>query len=272
MQKTTFAIPKMDCPSEENLIRIKLDGRAEIKGLDFDLPNRRLTVFHEGRLEALEHSIAELNLGGRRVGTEESDRVEFEDPAGQRKLLRTVLAVNFAFFTIEMATGLISRSMGLVADSLDMLADSFVYALSLFAVGGTAARKRGVARLAGYFQMVLAAVGFVEVLRRFFGAETMPDFRTMIVVSVLALVANGTCLYLLQRSKSEEAHMRATMIFTSNDVVINLGVIAAGVLVSWLGSSKPDLIVGAVVFVVVFRGAVTILKLGKSTPGGASNR
>ena len=271
MQKTTFEIPKMDCPSEENLIRIQLDGRPEVRGLAFDLSNRRLTVFHEGRLGAIESSIADLNLGGRRVGTEESDRVEFEDPAGQRKLLWAVLVINFAFFAIEMATGLVSRSMGLVADSLDMLADSFVYAISLFAVGGTAARKRGVARLAGYFQMALAVLGFVEVLRRFFGAETMPDFRTMIVVSALALVANGACLYLLQRSKSEEAHMRATMIFTSNDVVINLGVIIAGVLVSLLNSNKPDLIVGAVVFVVVIRGAVTILKLGKQPPGGGSD-
>ncbi len=256
----------MDCPSEENLVRIKLDGMPEIKNLDFDLQNRRLTVFHEGRPEAIESSIADLNLGGRRVSTEESDRPEFAEATGQRKLLWTVLAINFAFFVLEMATGLISRSMGLVADSLDMLADSFVYAISLFAVGGTAARKRGVARLAGYFQLALAAVGFVEVLRRFFGAEAMPDFRTMIVVSVLALVANATCLYLLQKSRSREAHMRATMIFTSNDVVINLGVIAAGALVSWLDSSTPDLIVGAVVFAVVVRGALTILKLGRRTP------
>ena len=263
MQKTIFELPRMDCPSEENLIRIKLDGRPEVKGLTFDLPNRRLTVFHDGRLESLESSIADLNLGGGRVSTGESDRLEFEEPAGQRKLLWTVLAINFAFFVIEMVTGLVSRSMGLVADSLDMLADAFVYAISLFAVGGTAARKRGVATLAGYFQLFLALVGFVEVLRRFFGAEAMPDFRTMIVVSALALVANGTCLYLLQRSKSEEAHMRATMIFTSNDVVINLGVITAGILVSRLNSSKPDLIVGAVVFAVVLRGAVKILRLGK---------
>ena len=153
---------------------------------------------------------------------------------GQRKLLWTVLAINFSFFFVEMTTGLISRSMGLVADSLDMLADAFVYAVSLLAVGGTAARKKGIAQLAGYFQIVLAGAGFVEVLRRFFGGEAMPDFWTMIVVSVLAFVANAACLYLLQKSKSEEAHMQATIIFTSNDVVINLGVVAAGVLVNWL--------------------------------------
>ena len=43
--------------------------------------------------------------------------------------------------------------------------------------------------------------------------------------------------------------MKASMIFTSNDVIINLGVIIAGFLVNWLSSSKPDLIIGTIVFV-----------------------
>ena len=152
--------------------------------------------------------------------------------------------------------------MGLVADSLDMLADAFVYGLSLFAVGGTLSRKKNIARLAGYFQITLALIGFVEVIRRFIGFE-VPDFSTMIIVSIFALIANGICLYLLQKSKSKEAHMQASMIFTSNDVIINLGVIVAGILVHILSSNKPDLIIGGVVFVIVVRGALRILKLGK---------
>jgi Co/Zn/Cd efflux system component len=153
--------------------------------------------------------------------------------------------------------------MGLVADSLDMLADAFVYGISLFAVGGTLIKKKRIAKTAGYFQITLAVIGFVEVLRRFFGVEKMPDFSTMIVVSILALIANGICLYLLQKSKSKEAHMQASMIFTSNDVVINLGVITAGILVNWLDSSKPDLIIGTIVFVIVIQGAIRILNIAK---------
>ncbi len=263
MEKTIFEISQMDCPSEENLIRIKLEGIAEIKSLDFDIPNRKLTVFHDGQVEEIENSIADLNLGGSRLSTKQTEEIEFEEPEKQRKLLWTVLAVNFAFFAVEMTTGLISGSMGLVADSLDMLADSFVYAISLFAVGAAATRKKNIARIAGYFQITLAVIGFVEVVRRFLGAEEMPNFGTMIVVSILALIANGFCLYLLQKSKSKEAHMQASAIFTSNDVIINLGVIVAGVLVYLLGSNKPDLIVGTIVFVVVVRGAIKILKLGK---------
>jgi Co/Zn/Cd efflux system component len=69
---------------------------------------------------------------------------------------------------------------------------------------------------------------------------------------------------LLHKSKSkEEAHMKASMIFTSNDVIINLGVITAGILVIWLNSNKPDLIIGTIVFILVIQGAIRILKVGK---------
>ncbi len=264
MDKTIFEITKMDCPSEENLIRMKLDGISGIEKLDFDIPNRKLIVFHKGQTDQIEKSVLELNLGGKRISTEETDQKDFAVNNDQKKLLWTVLGINFAFFIIEMTTGLISKSMGLVADSLDMLADSFVYGMSLFAVGGTLTRKKRIAKLAGYFQITLALIGFTEILRRFFGHEKLPDFSTMIIVSIFALMANGVCLYLMQKSKSrEEAHMKASMIFTSNDVIINLGVITAGVLVNWLDSGKPDLIIGTIVFILVIQGALRILKLGK---------
>jgi Co/Zn/Cd efflux system component len=266
IQKTIFEISKMDCPSEENLIRVKLDGVPGISRLIFDIPKRNLTVFHDGWLETIEKSLDDLNLGAKRLQTEATQQIEqseFAEQSNQRKLLLVVLLINFAFFIIEIAAGLISRSMGLVADSLDMLADSFVYGISLFAVGAALDRKKKIAGLAGYFQVVLAVIGFVEVLRRFFEAEKVPDFSTMIVVSFLALAANSICLFLLQKSKSEEAHMQASMIFTSNDVIINLGVIIAGLLVKWLNSNKPDLIIGTIVFVLVIQGAMRILKLGK---------
>ena len=264
MKKTIFEITKMNCPSEENLIRMKLDEISTIANLDFDIPNRKLTVFYNGEINQIENSIIELNLGGKKISTEQTEQTEFEEKQNQKKLLWFVLIINFSFFIIEMTTGLISKSIGLVADSLDMLADSFVYGISLLAVGGTLIKKKQIAKIAGYLQIILAIVGFTEVLRRFFGEEKLPDYSTMIIVSILALIANGACLYILQKSKSkEEAHMKASMIFTSNDIIINLGVIIAGVLVNWSSSNKPDLIIGTIVFGLVIQGALRILKLSK---------
>ncbi len=254
----------MDCPSEENLIRMKLDEISGIANLEFDIQKRKMTVFHFGEIDQIEKSVIELNLGGKKISTEQTNQTDFEENKNQKKLLWSILIINFAFFIIETATGLFSKSMGLVADSLDMLADSFVYGISLFAVGGTLIKKKQIAKLAGYFQITLAIIGFVEVLRRFIGDEKLPDFSTMIIVSIFALIANGICLYFLQKSKSkDEAHMKASMIFTSNDVIINLGVIIAGIMVNWLSSNKPDLIIGTIVFALVIQGAFRILKLSK---------
>jgi Co/Zn/Cd efflux system component len=240
-----------------------LEDIKNIEGLDFDIPNRKLTVFHNNQLGLIDARISELNLGSEIISTVSTEKVETSDDSSQRQVLLAVLLINFAFFIIEISTGIISKSMGLVADSLDMLADAFVYGISLFAVGGTILRKKQIAKTAGYFQLILAIIGFVEVLRRVFFGDQMPDFSTMIIVSIFALIANAVCLYLLQRSKGkDEAHMKASLIFTSNDVIINLGIITAGVLVYFLNSSIPDLVIGSVVFVLVFRGGLRILKLG----------
>lgn len=267
MEKTMIEITKMDCPSEERMIRMKLEGLSTIRKLEFDIPQRKLTVLHDGGLDQIVTAVHALSLGDRVLSTEETTAIH-EDKgveSSQRRILIWVLIINFSFFVIEMVTGLLSRSMGLVADSLDMLADAFVYGLSLLVVGSNLIRKKKIARLAGYFQIILALIGFAEVIRRVVMQSAMPDFSTMIIVSVLALMANAACLYLLHQSKGkEEAHMKASLIFTANDVIINMGVIVSAVLVYWLQSGIPDLLVAAIVFIIVLRGAFRILKLGKN--------
>ncbi len=264
MQKTTFKISKMDCPSEEQIIRMKLEGLGNIELLEFDIPNRILDVFHTGDHLEVFKRLDELNFDTKFIDTVTVENIQLTgNQRNEQKILWVVLIINFAFFAIEGISGLIYRSMGLVADSLDMLADSIVYGLALIAVGTSIQRKKNVAKFAGFFQIILALVGIVEVVRRFVGVEQMPDFQTMIIVSFLALIANIVCLYLLLKSKSKEAHIRATVIFSSNDVIINAGVIVAGILVHFLNSRYPDLIVGAIVFILVMLGAYKILRLAR---------
>ncbi|MDR1332715.1 MAG: cation transporter [Tannerella sp.] len=264
MQKTTFKIAKMDCPSEEQLVRMKLDGVAAIRSLSFDPGGRLLHVYHTGDYAEILRRLDALRLDTVLLSSAPADGcAPASGHAGERKILLATLAINLSFFVIESVAGFISRSMSLIADSLDMLADSIVYALALAVVGGTAARKRNVARFAGYFQLALAVAGFTEVVRRFAGVEETPDFKTIICVSLAALAANVTCLCLLMKSRNREAHIRASTICTSNDVIINVGVIVAGLLVYLLHSRYPDLIVGAVVFVAVTVYACKILRLSK---------
>ena len=264
MESMTFKVPKMDCGAEEQLVRMKLSGREDVKRCAFDLPGRTVVVTHTGSSAEIERLMHELNLGASLVSRDQAHELEPDaGDEGQRQLLILVLLINAGLFVLELATGLIAQSMGLVADSLDMLADAIVYGLSLYAVGKAFAQKQRVARTIGYFQLFLAVFGVVEVVRRFLGAGDEPSFTLMITMSLVALAGNVTSLFLLQRAQSQEVHMKASWICTSNDVLVNISVIVAGVLVFLTHSKIPDLVVGATVFCIVGYGAFRILKLSR---------
>lgn len=177
---------------------------------------------------------------------------------GQRRVLITLLLVNAAMFFLEFAMGLIGQSTGLIADSLDMLADATVYGLALYAVGKRLADKVRTAHLSGVLQIALAIGVIMDVGRRFMlGSE--PESVLMMGIGTVALAANISCLVLLARHRKGEIHMRASWIFSKNDVLANLGVIISGALVAWLDSSLPDLLIGLVIAVVVMKGGFTIL-------------
>lgn len=254
----------MDCPCEENLIRMKLQPFDSIVMMDFDLNERRLTIFHRGEVAPLELEIASLGLGSELLSTEMSGSIaEKSENKSQRRTLWVVLIINLLFFLLEGSGGIVANSMGLLGDSLDMLADSLVYGMSLLAVGATVFRKKQVALLSGYLQIFLAAIGFLEVLKRFAGHEMLINAEMMMGMAFLSLLANVVCLRILQSSRSEDPHMRASVIFSSNDILINAGVILAGILTHFTHSIYPDLFIGIVVFLLVMKGAFRILKLAK---------
>ena len=62
INKSVFLIKKMDCPAEENIIRMKLDDIDGIKNLEFDIQNRTLHLLHLGNLELVEERIHGLNF------------------------------------------------------------------------------------------------------------------------------------------------------------------------------------------------------------------
>ncbi len=179
------------------------------------------------------------------------------DPKNQRNLLITLIVINGVMFLFEFAFGLYAESTGLIADSLDMLADAMVYGSALFVIGKTAMAKANSAMLSGVFQMLLGIGVIIEVIRRFiFGSE--PISNVMIVISLIALTANIICLVLLNKHKQGEIHMRATWIFSKNDVIANIGVITAGILVAYFDSAIPDLVIGAIISSVVLYGSYQI--------------
>jgi Co/Zn/Cd efflux system component len=267
VDRSEFSVPKMDCPSEERTIRMALDGLSSVHSLEFDLPGRRLTVWHApGVARTVGARLESLGFGARLVETRSDDAPpsaaapdEAQD-SNERRTLWVLLSINAAMFVAEVVAGWLAESAGLLADSLDMLADAMVYGLGLYAVGKAATHKLRAAHVSGWFQLALAFGALFEVVRRFLGGSE-PEPLWMIAVAAVALVANVTCLVLVARHRHGGAHMKASYIFSTNDVIANCGVMVAGGLVAGTGSRLPDLVVGTIIGAVVFSGAVRILRI-----------
>ena len=264
MKRTSIKISKMDCPSEIKMIEgfiEKIDPNIKI---EFDLNSRTATFYHDVENSKILEGLNEISLSGELISSVNIQAADIPDvgPSVEAKTLRYLLAINFTMFVVEVLIGFYADSTGLLADGLDMLADSLVYGISLYAVGKTIKVKNKAAFLSGIMQISLGLLCLLEVVRKFyFGSEPLSSY--MIVVSAIALFANLWSLVLIHKHKDGEIHMKASWIFSANDVIVNTGVIISGALVYFFKSNIPDLLIGALVSLVVIKGGVTITKLSK---------
>ena len=188
----------------------------------------------------------------------------------QGRVLWLLLAINALMFVLELTVGWVAQSTGLIADSLDMLADAAVYGIGLWAVGRSLRHKARAALFSGWAQAGLGMLILADIVRRaLFGSE--PVSGLMMGMGTVALAANLWCLALIHRHRDGEVHMRASWIFSKNDVIANLGVILGGLLVWFTGSRWPDLAIGTFIALVVLRGARNITNDARKELAGGEN-
>lgn len=176
----------------------------------------------------------------------------------ERRTLWWVLGINFTQVLVAGAVGILADSTGLLGAALDNLGDAAVYAVSIYAVGRTVIVKARAANLSGILLILVALGLLVEIFRRFFAAAE-PIGLAMIVTALANAATNLLVLRLLRAHRAHGVHFKASWIFTTNDMVVNVGIVLSGVLVMLLRSPIPDLLIGIVVVGIVFKGGWEIL-------------
>lgn len=189
--------------------------------------------------------------------TGDSKRAE-KDPAYRRALWIVVL-LNLGFGACEIVGGFIADSQALKADSLDFIGDGTITLIGLIALGWTAAARARIALVQGLFLLTLG-LGVIGVA--FWRALTAvaPEAELMGGIGVVALLVNVTSALVLSRFREGDANVRAVWLFSRNDAVANVAVIAAAGLVAWTGSAWPDLAVAAVIALLFLHSAYEILR------------
>lgn len=166
------------------------------------------------------------------------------DPA-QRAFVSGI-SLNLLFVAVELYFGLQANSLGLLADAGHNFSD--VIGL-LIAWGALALSKRKpsvrytyglrsstiLAALANAMLLLVAVGGIVwEGVHRFSAPEAVSG-ELMIWVALLGVLINiGTAL-MLQRGSKTDLNVRGAYLHMMADAAVSLGVVAAGILMLWLG-------------------------------------
>lgn len=176
----------------------------------------------------------------------------------QGKTLRIVLAINAMLFLVEFGAGLLAHSTSLMADSLDSLGDALVYAVSLYVLARSDRWRTGAAVLKGVIMLGFGIAVTIALLGRIL-SPVVPVAEIIGGFGLFALACNATCLYLLTRHRSDDLNMESVWLCSRNDIVANVGVLAAGAGVALTGSMWPDLVVGAIIAVLFLRSALYVI-------------
>ncbi len=179
-------------------------------------------------------------------------------PGRQRKTLRIVLGINAVMFLVVAVAALYGRSTALLADSLDNLGDALTYGLSLYAVSRGTAIKAKVALFKGWLIFLAACAVAAQIVYRVFVPST-PVFEVMGAFSLLGLVANSLCLYLLWRHRHEDVNMSSVWECSRNDIMANLAVFVAAGAVWLTGSGWPDIVVALGLVWLLLRSANRVI-------------
>ena len=186
-----------------------------------------------------------------------SELVELRKTQG--RTLKIVLWINLLMFFLELTFGILSKSSALLADSLDMLGDAAVYGFSLYVLHRSPLLRARAAMMKGSIMLFSAVAVSAELVRRALGHE-IPLADMMGAMGGVALAANAFCAFLLFRHRSDDANLRSTWLCSRNDVIANLGVIAAAVFVHFTDSRWPDTIVGIIIAGLFLTSAFSVFK------------
>ena len=175
------------------------------------------------------------------------------------RVLWIVLCINAAMFVFEGGTGLFAHSTSLLADALDMLGDALVYGFSLFVLARSARWQAGAALVKGSFMLLFGLGVLAEAIYKILH-PVLPRAEIMGVVGGIALTTNLICFFLLYRHRADNLNMSSTWLCSRNDLIANVGVLAAAGGSFLLASRWPDIGVGVVIAGLFLSSAFNVIR------------
>jgi len=160
------------------------------------------------------------------------------------KIIRLVMILNLSYFLIEFTVALSIHSVSLFADSIDFLEDGFVNLLILLAMNWSL-KKRSRVGMALAMILLLPGIATLWTAWSQFHFHYLQQPIPLTLTGIGALVVNFTCALMLARYRKHAGSLtHAAFLSARNDVLANIAIIIAGIIMFFFNSIWPDLVVG----------------------------
>jgi Co/Zn/Cd efflux system component len=181
-----------------------------------------------------------------------------------KPIVLRVATLNLSYFAIEFYFAHRYNSVALFSDSLDFLEDASVNLLIFLAFSLSLIWRTRLSYLFALL-LLLPAVGFFWNAIVKLSEPIAPEGVGMSVVGLGALAVNFYCAVILKKFKEIKGGLAKAAYFSArNDAVSNVLIILAGAVTLVWVSAVPDLIVGAVIFVMNADSARDILHAARA--------
>ncbi len=204
--------------------------------------------------------------------------------ARYRGRLAIVLGITLGTLLAEVVGGVLSGSLALLADAGHLLTDAIGTGIALVAVtvaNRPAPAKRSYgnfraeilgALVNGVLLLVVCAVVLVEAVRRLLHPGAV-SAGPVIVLGVVALVANAVSLRLLHEGQAQSLNVRGAYLEVLGDLLGSIAVIVGGVVIAVTGWVRADAVASLVIAGLIAPRAVALLRealhvLAEGTPRG----
>jgi Co/Zn/Cd efflux system component len=181
-----------------------------------------------------------------------------------KPVVARVAILNLGYFVIEFYFAQRFNSVALLSDSLDFLEDASVNILIFLAFSLAVIWRK---RLSYIFALLLLLPGISFLYNAFhqIAHPVAPTGEGMSIVGLGALVVNLYCAIILNKFKDIKGGLAKAAYFSArNDAVSNILIIIAGLVTLFWMSAIPDLIVGAVIFLMNADSARDILQAARA--------
>jgi cobalt-zinc-cadmium efflux system protein len=181
------------------------------------------------------------------------------------------VALNLGYVVCEAAFGVLTNSLALLADAGHNLSDVLGLLLAwggyaLSKVGPTDRRTygwRGSTILAALFNalILLAAIGGIvwEAVRRFSEPQQVAG-GTVMWVACIGVVVNTVTALLFFAGRKGDLNIRGAFLHMAADAGVSVGVVIAGLLITWTGRTWIDPVTSLLVAAVIFFSTWGLLK------------